>query len=121
MQRQKHWVTIGAWRAFWRGETNMTIVHIEHPIRDFASWKAAFDSDPIGRERSGVRRYQIFRPVDDSNYVMVDLEFDHVDAANEVATALRKLWERVETEGLIGSQQLHIVEVVESKEYQHLE
>jgi len=69
----------------------MTILHIEHPIRDFASWKAAFDSDPIGREQSGVRRYQVFQPVDDPNYIMVDLAFDNEPAARKAAAALRNL------------------------------
>src|SRR5262249_21775323 len=41
--------------------TKMTILHIEHPIRDFDLWKKAFDSDPIGRERSGVRHHQVLR------------------------------------------------------------
>ena len=29
----------------------MTILHIEHPIRDFDTWKKAFESDPAGREK----------------------------------------------------------------------
>ena len=95
----------------------MTILRMEHPIHDFASWKAAFDSDPIGRERSGVRRYQIYRPIDDPNYVMIDLEFDDAKAAEKMAAALQQLWQRVTAEGLIGSQQLRMVEVIESKTY----
>lgn len=94
----------------------MMIVHIEHPVRDFAGWKAAFDSDPIGRAQSGIRRYRIFRPVDDPNYVMVDLELDSLEAARKVAAALRALWSRVEAEGLIGGQQLRIVELTEAAE-----
>ena len=43
---------------------------------DYGAWKKAFDSDPFGRAKSGVRRYQVLRPVDDPNYVMIDLEFD---------------------------------------------
>jgi hypothetical protein len=36
----------------------MHILRIEHPVPDYDSWKAAFDSDPVGRERSAVRRYR---------------------------------------------------------------
>lgn len=54
----------------------MPILRIEHQVPDFAGWKQAFDSDPAGRERSGVRRYAILRAVDDPNYVLIDLEFD---------------------------------------------
>ncbi len=42
----------------------MTIVQIEHPVPNFDAWKKAFDSDPVSRERSGVRRYQVLRPVE---------------------------------------------------------
>ena len=52
----------------------MHILRIEHQMRDFNSWKAAFDKDPIGRQQSGVRGHRILRPIDDPNYVMLDLD-----------------------------------------------
>ena len=63
----------------------MPILQIEHSVREFDAWKAAFDSDPVGRERGGVRRYRIVRPVDDPNYVAVDLEFDSAGGAVRAA------------------------------------
>ena len=51
-------------------------VLLEHPISDYASWKGAFDRDPIDREGSGVRAYRILRPIDRPDYIAVDLEFD---------------------------------------------
>lgn len=51
----------------------MYILRIEHPVSDFDGWKMVFDSDPVGREKSGVRRYRVLRPIDDANYVMIDL------------------------------------------------
>jgi hypothetical protein len=36
----------------------MHILRIEHPVPNYNAWKAAFDSDPIDREGSGVRRYR---------------------------------------------------------------
>ena len=33
----------------------MYVLEIEHPVRDFDAWKKTFDSDTIGRKRSGVR------------------------------------------------------------------
>jgi hypothetical protein len=96
----------------------MTILHIEHPIRDFDTWKKAFESDPGFRERSGVRRYQILRPIDDPNYVMIDLDFDSSSAAEAFLAAMREVWRSpVAAAALIGSPQTRIVEVVESKEY----
>jgi hypothetical protein len=96
----------------------MTILHIEHPMRDFDTWKKAFESDPAGRERSGVRRYQILRPIDDPNYVMIDLDFESARAAEAFLAAMREVWRSPKAApALAGSPQTRIVEVVESKEY----
>ncbi|HEY3228566.1 MAG TPA: hypothetical protein VGJ87_05050 [Roseiflexaceae bacterium] len=96
----------------------MTILHIEHPIRDFDSWQAAFERDPAGRERSGVRRYRVLRSIDDPNYVMIDLEFDSSSAAEAFLAAMREVWRSpVAAPALVGSPQARIVEMVESKEY----
>jgi hypothetical protein len=92
----------------------MHVLRIEHPVPDYDAWKAAFDADPIGRERSGVRRYRVLRPTDDPNYVMIDLEFDGAREAEAVDAALRELWGRVD---VMHSPQARIVEVVEGKEY----
>lgn len=94
----------------------MPILQIEHPVPDFDAWKQAFDSDPIGRERSGVRRYRVLRPIDDPQYVMVDLEFDSSREAEACLAALRTLWRRVEGR-IMESPRARIVEAVETKEY----
>ena len=95
----------------------MTTLRIEHAIRDFDSWKAAFDRDPIGRERSGVRSHRIFRPVDDPHYVMLDLDFDSASEAEACLAALRRyVWSSPEAApALIGTPQARIVEVIGSK------
>ena len=92
----------------------MYILRIEHPVSDYDAWKAAFDSDPIGRERSGVRRYRIMRPTDDPSHVMLDLEFDSLGEAEAVRAALEDPTSPLEvTHGL----RVRITEVVETKEY----
>jgi len=96
----------------------MTILHIEHPISNFDTWKKAFDSDPAGRERSGVRSYQVLRPINDPNYVMIDLEFDNSKASEDFLTLMREVWRSAAAApALVGSPQTRIVEVVESKKY----
>jgi ribosomal protein L35AE/L33A len=94
----------------------MIILHIEHPVPDFDGWKMAFDSDPVGRKKSGVRRYQILRPVDDPNFVMIDLEFDTASQAEALLAAMRVVWSRVEGK-IMTSPLARIVEAVEIKEY----
>ena len=94
----------------------MVILRIEHPVPDFDGWKKAFDSDPVGREQSGVRRYQISRPIDDPNYVMIDLEFDTTSQTEALLAAMRGVWGRVEGT-IMMNPQARIVEAVESRTY----
>jgi hypothetical protein len=43
----------------------MPTLQLEHAIKDFAMWKAAFDRDPSDRRGLGVRRQRVLRPLDD--------------------------------------------------------
>ncbi len=74
----------------------MIILQIEHKVPNFDGWKKAFDNDPINRKKSGVKRYRVYRPVGDPNYVIIDLEFYNLNDAQEALVALRKLWDKVE-------------------------
>ena len=55
----------------------MSTLHIEHPISDFTTWKAAFDRFAPVRLQSGVRGHRIQRPVSDPHYIVLDLDFDN--------------------------------------------
>ena len=88
-------------------------LQIEHKVPNFDGWKKAFENDPIDRKRSGVLRYNIFRPVDDPNYVIIDLEFDNLKAAEETLAALRKLWTNVEGK-IMMNPQTRILDLMEA-------
>ncbi len=94
----------------------MFMVCMEHPVPSYETWKQAFESDPVGRERLKVRRYQILRPVDDPRYVMINLEFDTKSDAEALLTAMRTVWSRVEGT-IMTNPKARIVEVAETKEY----
>jgi hypothetical protein len=70
----------------------MTILHIQHTVPDFESWKRAFESDPMDRKGSGVRRYHVHRAMADPNFVMIDLEFETVAEAERMLEKLHRLW-----------------------------
>jgi hypothetical protein len=99
-----------------RKRNTMFILQIEHPVPNFEGWKQAFDSDPVGRQQAGVRRYRILRPIDDPNFAMIELEFDSVGEAEALLAALRNVWSRVEGT-IMENPRYRIIEVVESKEY----
>lgn len=82
-------------RSFDRGL--MITLHIEHPVSDFDTWRAAFGRFAEARERGGVRRHAVRRPVDDPAYVVVDLGFDDEAAARSFEQFLRTtVWARPE-------------------------
>lgn len=91
----------------------MVTLQIEHAISDFDTWRAAFGRFSEGRARAGVRHYRIRRPVDDPNYVVIDLDFDDPDAAAAFLEVLhRDVWRsREASPALVGTPQTRIVEV----------
>jgi hypothetical protein len=95
----------------------MRALRIEHPVSDFDAWKQAFDSDPLDRKGSRVRRYRVLRPVDDPGYAIVELEFDDADTADAMRAALEEMWRNVQAEGLIGDQIARVFDVAETVEY----
>jgi hypothetical protein len=93
----------------------MPILRIEHSVPDFTGWKQAFDSDPVDRKGSGVRRFQVFRSVEDPNYVMIDLEFDSLRDAEGLLAKMRQVWSG-EGQKVMTNPQARIVEKVEATE-----
>ena len=94
----------------------MPFVQIEHPVHNYDVWKEAFDSDPVGRQLSGVIQYRVLRPVDDPNYVIVELEFSTTDSAQLFLGKMHDLWRNVEGK-IIEKPRARIVESVEAKRY----
>ena len=96
----------------------MPILQFEHAIKDFAMWKAAFDRDPINRRGLGVRRHRVYRPVDDPNYVVGELEFETSAEADACGEALRTLWSsRQAAPALVGAPRVRILKTVEDQDY----
>lgn len=91
----------------------MTTLHIEHPITDFAVWSAAFERFGEARRDAGVRAHRVHRPVDDERYVVIDLEFDDVIAAERFRAFLRSnVWAVQENSpGLDGEPVTRLLEV----------
>jgi hypothetical protein len=94
----------------------MIILRIEHKVENYEMWKKTFDSDPINRKQSGVRRHRIFQLTDDSKYVIIDLEFDKINDAEAALLALHKLWKNVEGT-IMFNPQTQIINLVETIEY----
>lgn len=59
----------------------MPTLLIEHRITDFDTWHDAFRRFAARRKEGGVLRERIMQPVDDPKYVLIDLEFATLEAA----------------------------------------
>ena len=90
----------------------MATLHIEHPITDFGTWNAAFARFADARSRAGVREQRVLRPVDDPAYVVVDLDFDTVEAAEKFLGFLRaNVWASTQNApALAGKPQARVLE-----------
>jgi hypothetical protein len=100
-------------RVPWRKK--MVTLRIQHSVPAFDAWKRAFDADPVNRRGGGVRRYSIHRPVRDTNFVMIDLEFDTVVEADAFLEKLTRLWSGP-AQAVMRNPQSWVVETIESTE-----
>lgn len=81
----------------------MITLRIEHQITSYEGWKKAFDSDPVNRKQSGVKRYRIYRPTDDDTMVMIELDFDLLEQALTMQTALHQMFGMIEGKLVFGA------------------
>ena len=61
----------------------MATLHIEHSIHDLQTWLTAFGRFAEARQRGGVQNYRIYQPVADDKYILIELDFDTVEQAEQ--------------------------------------
>jgi len=93
----------------------MTVLHIEHPVPNYEGWKKAFDSDPMNRKKAGVKKYRVYRSVQEPHHVAIDLEFDDYSSAEKMLAALEVMWQKVEGSVITGPK-AKLFEVIETIE-----
>lgn len=92
----------------------MTTLHIEHAIKDLAMWREAFNRAAPLRAEHGVRGYEIRHPVDDPNYLMIDLAFDSAGAAEGFLVQLHQIWQTpAASPALVGAPVTRILQTVD--------
>lgn len=92
----------------------MPTLHIEHPISDLPTWLGAFNRFADARRDAGVTAERIHQPVDDDRYIVVQLDFDAVDAAEQFKTFLESVvWQsRDLSPGLAGTPRARVLREV---------
>jgi len=94
----------------------MPVLDLWHTVPDYTAWKRVFDSDPLGREASGVRRYTLTRPVSDEHTMTGHLLFDSLNEAETFAGRLREVWNGLGRD-VVANADLTITEVLEEKDF----
>ena len=94
----------------------MYVLNFWHTTPDYTAWKKIFDSDPLGREASGVRRYVIEHPVGDGQTVIGHLEFDTLGEAETFAGRLQEVWSGPAGQ-VVSNAGSNITEVLEQKQF----
>ena len=90
------------------------LVLMSHDVRDFATWKAAFDEFPP--RQGGAVLHIVCRKLHDRNHVTVLAGFETADAARAYVT-LPALKEAMARGGVIGHPRVELLEQVEAIEY----
>ena len=94
----------------------MYVLNYWHTVTDYGEWKKIYDSDPLGREASGVRRLTIERPTDDEKRVIGHLEFDSLGEAEAFAARLQEVWKGVGG-SVIADAGITLTEILETCDY----
>ncbi len=95
----------------------MPTLVVTHVVRDFDAWKEMFESDPLGREASGVRRHRILRATDDPNDLTVELDLDTTGEAESLRRRLEEMWTTAGPRLGLENPRVRVLEEVERKDY----
>ncbi|HEY2594530.1 MAG TPA: hypothetical protein VGK33_11575 [Chloroflexota bacterium] len=83
----------------------MPTLHIEHPITDYDTWRAAFDGLIDARRKAGVVSGRVARPVDDPHYIVLGLDFDTTEHATAFLRFLEtQVWASAATAPALAGQ-----------------
>jgi hypothetical protein len=81
----------------------MATLHIEHEITDLQTWLGAFARFEEARRNAGVKAQRVTQPVDDDNYICVELDFDTTEQAEGFKSFLEtKVWSNPDASPALG-------------------
>jgi hypothetical protein len=81
----------------------MATLHIEHRISDLQIWLGAFARFDDARKKAGVQAQRVHQPLDDENYIYVELDFDTIEQAELFKDFLEtKVWSSPEASPALG-------------------
>ena len=79
----------------------MATLFVRHSVKDFSTWKSAYDAFDAERKTMGVTGHGAFQATGNANDVTVYHEFDSIDKAKAFADSPR-LKEVMQNAGVVG-------------------
>ncbi len=64
----------------------MGLLIVRHKVKDFATWKKAFDGHAAAQKAAGLTNPRVFRSSDDRNEIVALLDMKEAAAAKKFAT-----------------------------------
>ncbi len=94
----------------------MATLHIEHAITDLETWLGAFGRFGEARKKAGVKAERVHQPVDDDEYIYVELDFDTAEQAEAFKGFLEtKVWSSADASpGLGGAPRARVLTEVQT-------
>lgn len=87
----------------------MTLLIVQHKVRDYAAWRPAYDAHEPSRTGAGITKGRVYREVEFPNDLV--LIFDVADAARARAWAAGDdLKNAMENAGVLGAPTVHFVD-----------
>ena len=65
----------------------MALVIIRHKVKDYATWKKAFDGHLNAQKTAGLSNPRVFRSADDRNEIVILLDANDLSAARKFASS----------------------------------
>lgn len=91
---------------FSRSFDHDTCLFIAHTVKDYDTWKAAFElAEPV-REKHGIKTLSVYREENDSSLALVYTNVDHLENAKEYITS-QDLQMSMENAGVVGAMDLY--------------
>jgi hypothetical protein len=94
----------------------MTLLVVNHRVRDFAAWKPVFDEHQAVRTKHGATRHWLYQDADEPNDVTVATEFPTREQAQAFVDD-PSLAEAMGKAGVEGPPHIHFREPVEQVDY----
>jgi hypothetical protein len=91
---------------FSRTESGDTTLFISHTVKDYDTWKAAFDIAQPVREKHGIKALNVYREMNNESLALVYTEVTNMSKAKEYITS-DNLQKSMETAGVIGAMDLY--------------